>query len=100
MFVVSNLLLALSVIVAIVLNILYWLILIRALVSWVNPDPNNFIVQFLRMVTEPILNPIRRMLPGSFRFHTDISPLIAVLLVIFLQSFLVQTLRDLAIQIR
>ncbi len=100
MFVLSNFLVALAKILDIGLSILYWLILIRALISWVNPDPYNFIVQFLYKTTEPILYPIRRILPLAFRFGIDISPIIAFLAIMFLKSFLVRTLIDLAIRLK
>lgn len=100
MFVLSNFLIALARIFDIVFSVLYWLILIRALISWVNPDPYNFVVQFLHKTTEPILNPIRRMLPSGLRFGIDISPLIAFLAIMFLKSFLVRTLIDLSLRIR
>jgi len=96
MFVASNLFLALAYIVKIILTILYWLILIRALVSWVNPDPYNPIVQFLYKTTEPILYPIRKALSVNFRIGIDISPILAFLIIIFLRMFLVRTLLDLA----
>ncbi len=96
MFAFSNLLVALAKIVDIVLTIFYWLILIRALLSWVNPDPFNPIVQFLYRSTEPVLEPVRRMLPFSMRLGIDISPLIVFLAIIFLKSFLVRTLVDLS----
>jgi len=96
MFILSNFLLALARISDIILTILYWLILIRALISWINPDPYNPIVQFLYKTTEPILSPIRRMLPIGFRFGIDISPIIAFLAILFLRSFLVRTLIDLS----
>jgi len=82
------------------LGILYWLILIRALISWVNPDPYNPIVQFLEKCTEPILAPIRRILPAGLRFGIDISPVIAFLAIMFIRSFLVSTLFDLAVRLR
>jgi len=93
MFVLSNFLKASASIVDIVLSIFYWLILIRALISWVNPDPNNTIVQFLYRATEPILTPIRRILPPM---GIDISPIIAFLLIIFLKGFIVATLMDMS----
>lgn len=96
MFILSNLLIALARILDIALTILYWLILIRALLSWVNPDPYNPIVQFLYKATEPILYPIRKILPADFRFGIDISPIIAFLVIIFLKSFLVRTLIDIS----
>lgn len=100
MFILSNFLLALAKILDIALAILYWLILIRALISWVNPDPYNPIVQFLYKTTEPLLYPIRRLLPLDFRFGIDISPLIAFLAIFFLKSFLVKTLIDLSLRLR
>lgn len=97
MFVLSNLIAAIANIVGLILSFLYWTILIRALISWVNPDPYNPIVQFLHRVTEPILEPIRRLMPPM---SIDISPIIAFLAIVFLKSFLVQTLFDLSIQLR
>jgi YggT family protein len=75
-------------------------VLIRALLSWVNPDPYNPIVQFLEKCTEPVLAPIRKVLPPSLKFGIDISPIIAFLAIIFIKSFLVSTLLDLAVRMR
>ncbi|MCP4651799.1 MAG: YggT family protein [Candidatus Omnitrophica bacterium] len=100
MFILSNFLIALANIFNIILTILYWLILIRALLSWVNPDPYNPIVQFLNKTTEPILGLVRRMLPINFKIGLDISPIIAFLVIIFLKYFLVQTLFDLATRLK
>ncbi len=93
MFLISNLLMAIAQILSIVLNIYMWVIIIRALISWVNPDPYNPIVQFLYKVTEPVMHPIRKVLPIS-SIGIDFSPIIAFLIIIFLQNFLVQTLMD------
>lgn len=99
MFALSNFLVALARVLNIALTALYWLILIRALISWVNPDPYNAIVQFLNKTTEPILHPIRRILPFTYKIGIDISPLIAFFLILFLRYFLVQTLFDLALRV-
>jgi YggT family protein len=99
MFAVSNLLIALAKIVDIVLTIVYWLILVRAVISWVNPDPFNPLVQFLYKTTEPILEPIRRLLPPVFRFGIDISPIIAFLTILFVRSFFVKTLIDISLRL-
>ena len=100
MFVLANFLSALASIIDFLLTALYWLILIRALLSWVNPDPFNPIVQFLNKVTEPILAPIRKILPPALRFGMDISPIIAFLGIMFLRSFLVRTILDIAARMR
>lgn len=100
MFVLANFLVATAHILDIVFTILYWLILIRALVSWVNADPYNPLVQFLYKTTEPILEPIRRILPLGFKSGIDISPVIAFFAIMFLKSFLIRTLLDIALRIR
>lgn len=97
MFVLSNFVEAVAAVVNILLTIFYWLILIRALISWVNPDPFNALVQFLYRTTEPVLEPIRRILPP---LAIDISPIIAFLAITFLNRFLVASLYDLAARLK
>jgi len=97
MFAIGNFIIALSRVVDLLLTALWWLILIRALVSWVSPSPYNPIVQFLYRTTEPILEPIRRFLPMR---GIDFSPLVAFLIIMFLRAFLVTTLYDLGVRLR
>ena len=99
MFVAGNFLDAVARMLDIGLTAYYWIIIVRAVISWVNPDPWNPIVQFLQRVTEPVLAPIRRILP-TWRWGIDISPLVAILALIFIQQFLVGSLRDLAWRMR
>jgi len=70
-------------IVDVLLDIYKWVIIIRALITWVNPDPYNQIVQFLNKATEPVLRPLRKLLP-PWKLGLDFSPLIAVLVIHFL----------------
>ncbi|MFQ5454922.1 MAG: YggT family protein [Nitrospirota bacterium] len=99
MFIFGNFLMALAKVLDVVLNLYMWVIIIRALLSWVNPDPYNVIVQFLYKITEPVLYPLRRIIP-SYSIGIDLSPLIAILIIVFLQSFLVQSLFQLASRFR
>jgi len=99
MFVMGNFLGAVARLLDMVLWAYMWLIIIRALLSWVNPDPWNPVVQFLTRVTEPVLAPIRRRVP-SWRLGIDLSPLVAILAIYFVQWFLVGTLRDMAWRMR
>jgi YggT family protein len=99
MFILGNFLLSIARILDIIITLLYWIIIIRALISWVNPDPFNSIVQFLQRVTEPILNPIRKAFKMQF-WAIDISPIIAIICLIFIQSFFVRTLTDLALRLK
>ena len=98
MFVVGNFLYAIAVILDYVITIMTWLIIIRALISWVNPDPYNFIVQFLDRITEPVLAPFRRIIP-VFNIGIDISPIFAILSLWFLNLFVVRSLKMLAIRL-
>ncbi len=98
MFILGNLLSAIAKVLDILLNIYMWIIIIRALISWVNPDPYNPIVQFLYRVTEPVLSPIRRLIP-VYTTGIDFSPIIVFLIIIFLQSFVVSTLMQIAIRL-
>ncbi len=99
MFVLANFFQALAVVTGYALEILTWLIIIRALLSWVSPDPYNPIVQFIERSTEWILAPLRQWVP-AYRIGIDISPLIALLLIYFLKIFLVQTLIGLSVRLR
>ncbi|HDL10075.1 MAG TPA: YggT family protein [Candidatus Omnitrophica bacterium] len=100
MFIIGNLLEALARVVDVLLTVYFWLILIRALISWVNPDPYNPIVQILYKLTEPVLYRIRKVLPLGFGIGIDLSPFIAFLIIIFLKTFLVRTLFQLSYYFR
>jgi YggT family protein len=95
MFVVSNFLSAVAEILNIGLSLYMYIIIARAILSWVNPDPYNPIVRFLNAVTEPLLFRIRRRLPLIFG-GMDFSPIIVILAIIFLKSFVVQSLYQMA----
>lgn len=97
MFVFGNLIAAMATILDYILTIANWLIIIRALISWVNPDPYNTIVQFLYKVTEPLLAPFRRIFP-AYATGLDISPIFALLVIWFLKLFLVRTLFGIAMR--
>ena len=99
MFVAGNLILALANLLHLVLQAYFWIIIARAVLSWVNPDPFNPIVRFLYRVTEPVLRPIRHRLP-TFSIGIDLSPMVVILAIFFLDSFLIATLRDLALSLR
>jgi YggT family protein len=70
------------------LNALQWIVIIAALISWVNPDPRNPIVRFLWGVTEPLFRPFRRLLPPSRTGGIDLSPLFVLLAIFLISRFL------------
>lgn len=97
MHVLGLILLAVARILRLLINLYTILIAVAVLVSWVNPDPYNPIVRFLRQVTEPVLAQVRRRLPrAAFRWSIDISPLIVFILLILIDTVLVGLLFDFA----
>ncbi|MBI5969616.1 MAG: YggT family protein [Deltaproteobacteria bacterium] len=80
------------------LNVYMWIIIARALVSWVNPDPYNPVVRFLSQVTEPVLGRLRRLLP--YMGGVDVSPVIVIFAIFIVRQFLVTTLFDIAYRMK
>ena len=99
MFVIGNFIEAIARIIDMGLTLYMWLIIIRALISWVNPDPYNPIIRFLYSVTEPVLYQVRRLIPIK-GLGIDFAPVIVVLVIIFLQTFLVRTMLQIAVNFR
>jgi YggT family protein len=95
MIILSNFLTAIAKVLDIVLSIFMWIVIARAVLSWVSPDPYNPIVRFIHKVTEPVLYQIRRRIPVNFG-GIDFSPIIVFLAIIFLQRFVVHSLYGLA----
>ena len=95
MFVFGNFLGAVAKVIDIGLTLYMWIIIARAVISWVNPDPYNPIVRFLTSVTEPVLYQIRRRIPINLG-GLDLSPILVILAIIFIQSFLVRSLAEMA----
>ncbi len=95
MFILSNLLDGISTVINYALTIFMYLVIARAVLSWVNPDPYNPIVRFIYKTTEPTLSFIRSKVPSTFG-GMDFAPIIVFLVVIFLQTFLVNSLRQMA----
>ncbi len=98
-FVFGNFIGAFAGVLDMVLSIYMWIVIIAALISWVNPDPYNPIVRFLYGVTEPVFGFVRRILPLP-PMGIDISPIIVILAIVFLRQFLVQTLYQVAVDLR
>ena len=95
MFIAGNVLQGIATILDTVLWLYMWVIIVRVLISWVNPDPWNPIVQFLQRATDPVLYQIRKRL-GMGGTGFDFSPIIAILLITFIQIAVIGSLKDLA----
>jgi YggT family protein len=98
MFVVSNFLRALALVLDYVLFFFMIIVIARAVLSWVSPDPYNPIVRFIHNVTEPVLYQLRRRIPIIFG-GIDFSPVFVILIIYFLRIFVVESLKDLAAQL-
>jgi len=98
MFVLANLIMAVAQILDIILGFYIWVIIIRALISWVNPDPYNPVVRFLYRVTEPVLYRIRRIVP--IMGGMDLSPVIAIFAIIFIRRFFITTMLEIAFRLK
>ena len=95
MFIIGNVLSALATVIHYVLEIYIYVVVARALISWVNPDPWNPIVQFLVKVTEPALAPIQRIVGTRLGF--DLSAFVLILILVFLQRAIVPSLLQIAV---
>ena len=92
MYMIGYFLMAVAKVLDLALSFYMWVVVARAILSWVNPDPYNAIVRFIHAVTEPVLVQIRSRIPASFG-GIDFSPILVFLGVIFLQTFVVNTLK-------
>ncbi len=95
MLILANFLEAMAVVLDYALTFYMWIVVAGAVLSWVSPDPYNPIVRFINTATEPVLYEIRKRLPVSFG-GLDISPIVVILIIIFLQTFVVNSLHGLA----
>lgn len=94
MFVFANLFLAIAKVLDTVLTLYTYVLIVRALISWFSPDPYNPLVQMLYRITEPVLDQVRKVVPSIGGL--DLSIIITVILIQFLQSFLIKTLVQIA----
>ena len=99
MFILGNLLEAVAKILYMVFNLYMWIIIIRAVISWVSPDPHNPLVRILYQITEPVLSTVRRLIPLR-GMGIDISPIIVIMIIYFLNTFLVQSILDIAVYLK
>ncbi|HKJ70259.1 MAG TPA: YggT family protein [Gammaproteobacteria bacterium] len=94
MGILANFIDAVAFLVNAVLTLMFWIVLIRVLMSWVSPDPYNPLVRALYQLTDPILRPAQRLIPPIGGL--DLSPILVLLAIQFLKIFLVQSLHQIA----
>lgn len=99
MFVFGNLFSTIAHILDILLEVYMWVVIVRAILSWINPNPYNPLVRIIYGLVDPVTYRISRFFPTRIGM-IDIAPFILLLIIIFLQKFIVRTLFDLAIRMR
>ncbi len=98
MYALGYLLIAIAKILNGLLWVYLWIVIIRALLSWVRPDPYNTIVRFINGLVDPVAYRISRIVPTRIGM-IDISPLILIVIVYFLQAFLVPVIHETGIRL-
>ena len=97
MYALGYIILAIAKVIGLIINIYTMIIVIAALITWVNPDPYNPIVKILRGLTEPAFRIVRRLMPRALlRLRIDISPIIVLVVLMMAETFLVGLLVNLA----
>lgn len=91
MYVIGFFIKGLAVVLNLVISFYMFTIIVQAVLSWINPDPYNPVVRFLHTITEPVYRPIRRRLL-LFYGGIDFSPMVVIIILIFLREFLVNVL--------
>ncbi|MGJ3523625.1 YggT family protein [Nitratidesulfovibrio sp. D1] len=100
MFVFSNLLIGVARVLDAVLNLYFWIVIVAAVLSWVNPDPYNPIVRILRNLTEPVFYRVRKWIPFTYVGGLDLSPVVVLLAIQFINAVVIQSLYQFAVTMR
>ncbi|MDE5832454.1 MAG: YggT family protein [Desulfovibrio sp.] len=94
MLLLANTLYAISVVLGYLLNIYFWIVIVAAVMTWFNPDPYNFLVRALRMLTEPLFYRIRKWMPFTYLKGLDFSAVIVLIAIQLTQMIVVKTLAE------
>ena len=98
MLIFANFIRAIAQVIDIGLTVFMWIVIARAILSWVSPDPYNPIVRFINQLTDPIMYQVRKRIPTVFG-GIDISPIIILLGIVFLRIFIVESLMGLSMKL-
>lgn len=96
MYILANLLSAVAMVLNAILEFYFWVVIISAVMSWFNPDPYNPIVRILRSLTEPVFYRLRKWLPFLYINGLDLSPVVVLLLIKFIQVGVISSLAEYA----
>lgn len=99
MIILANTLSAVAMVLGSLLNVYFWIVLIAALITWVNPNPYNPIVRGLRMLTEPVFYRVRKWLPFTYAAGIDFSPVVVLVAIELANRIIVKSLAEYAAQL-
>jgi YggT family protein len=99
-FILYNFITAVASVLDTLLTLYVWIVIAAVVLSWVNPDPYNPIVRFVRSATDPVLSRARRAMPFLYASGIDLSPMLVVFGIYFLKQFLVLSLYQVAGRMR
>ncbi|HMO01877.1 MAG TPA: YggT family protein [Oligoflexia bacterium] len=99
MLILGNFLIAIATVLGACFQFLFFIIIARAILSWVNPDPYNPLVRFIWGIAEPVLRPFKKLV-RSGEWGLDLSPIFALLAIMFMQAFLTKTINDYGVAIK
>ena len=99
MFVAGDFIIGAAVVIDKLLSAYMLVVIVRALLSWVRPDPYNPVVRFINGLVDPVAYRISRVIPTRIGM-VDISPIILIALIWFAQSFLVRVIMDMGARLR
>jgi YggT family protein len=99
MFVFGNLFSSIASILNLLLDLYFWVIFARAILSWIRPDPYNPIVKTVYRLVDPLTYKISRIIPTRIGM-VDVAPFILMLAIVFVQKFIVATLFDIGMRMK
>lgn len=101
MAILGNIFIALAKVISLIVGIYTFIVAGAVIVSWVRADPYNPIVNFLHQLTEPVFSKCRRFLPSIlYRTGIDWTPMLVIIILIFLETIVSGTLRDIGMNLR
>ncbi|MBI4650025.1 YggT family protein [Candidatus Desantisbacteria bacterium] len=99
MFILANFINAITTILDYLIDLYLIAIIVRAVISWIYFDPYNPIVYFIKKISDPFLNWIRKLIPTA-SLGIDLSPFIAFLIIVFIKKFLIETMFNIAVKLK
>jgi YggT family protein len=99
MFVIGDVLVGVGQVLSMLLEVYMWIVIIRAVLSWVRPDPYNPIVRFIYGLVDPVTHRLSRFFPTRVGM-VDISPIILIIAIYVMKLVVVRIIIDTGLRLR